>query len=69
MSQLARIQRGRTPMPPRILIYGTEGIGKSTFASESPKPIFLQTEDGLGEIEWVSVVAMPVRVYETNRAC
>ena len=34
--------------PPRILVYGTEGIGKSTFGSQAPKPIFVQTEDGLG---------------------
>jgi hypothetical protein len=50
MSLMARVQRGRTPRPPRILIYGTEGIGKSTFASQSPNPIFVQTEDGLDEI-------------------
>ncbi|GIW56685.1 MAG: hypothetical protein KatS3mg082_3089 [Nitrospiraceae bacterium] len=29
MSLLARVQRGRTPKPPRILVYGTEGIGKA----------------------------------------
>ncbi len=50
MSLLANIQRGRAPTPPRILVYGTEGIGKSTFASEAPKPIFVQTEDGLAQI-------------------
>ena len=33
------------------MLYGTHGIGKSTFASCAPKPIFLQTEDGLGEID------------------
>lgn len=50
MSLLNTIQRGQQPMPPRILIYGTEGIGKSTLAASAPKPIFIQTEDGLGEI-------------------
>ncbi len=50
MSLLARVQRGRTPKPPRLLVYGTEGIGKSTFASSAPKPVFIQTEDGLDEI-------------------
>ena len=39
------------PTPPRILAYGVEGIGKSTFASETPQPVFVQTEDGLGQIE------------------
>lgn len=36
--------------PPRILIYGPAKIGKSTFGSNSDKPIFLQTEDGLDAI-------------------
>jgi hypothetical protein len=33
-----------------VLIYGPGGIGKTTFGSCAPKPIFIQTEDGLGEI-------------------
>jgi len=33
------------------MLYGTHGVGKSTFASHAPKPVFVQTEDGLGEIE------------------
>jgi hypothetical protein len=48
---LAKVQRGRQTMPPRVLMYGTEGIGKSTFGSQTPKPIFIQTEDGLDEID------------------
>jgi hypothetical protein len=51
MGLLQQIQHGRTYMPPRMLVYGTEGIGKSTLAANTPKPIFVQTEDGLGEIE------------------
>ena len=51
MTLMSCIQRGRTTKPPRLLVYGTEGIGKSTFASGAPKPIFLQTEDGLDEID------------------
>lgn len=50
MSTLATIQRGRASKPPRILCYGVEGVGKSTFGSQTPKPIFIQTEDGLDEI-------------------
>jgi hypothetical protein len=33
------------------MLYGTEGIGKSTFGASSDRPIFIQTEDGLGEID------------------
>jgi hypothetical protein len=51
MSILSRIQTGKNRLPPRIVLYGTEGIGKSTFASQAPKPVFIQTEDGLGEID------------------
>ena len=51
MSLLAQIQRGRTAKPPRILVHGTEGVGKSTFASQAPKPVFVQCEDGLDEID------------------
>jgi hypothetical protein len=50
MTLMSRVQRGRTPKPPRLLVYGTEGIGKSTFAAGAPSPIFIQTEDGLDEI-------------------
>jgi hypothetical protein len=50
MGLIDTIQRGKKPMPPRILVYGTEGIGKSTFGGNAPKPIFIQTEDGLSEI-------------------
>ncbi|MCX7701182.1 MAG: ATP-binding protein [Gemmataceae bacterium] len=51
MSLLARVHRGRTPKPPRILLYGPEGIGKTTFGSQAPKPIFVPTEDGQDEID------------------
>jgi hypothetical protein len=51
MSVLSSIQTGRTTKPPRILLYGTPGIGKSTFGSQAPKPIFVQTEDGLDQID------------------
>jgi hypothetical protein len=33
-----------------LVVYGTEGIGKSTFAAGAPRPVFIQTEDGLDEI-------------------
>jgi len=48
---LEQVQSGRQPAPRRVMLYGTHGIGKSTFGSMTPKPIFIQTEDGLGEID------------------
>ena len=43
---LAGVTVGGDPLPTRTMIYGVDGIGKSTFAAESNKPIFLPTEDG-----------------------
>jgi len=51
MKLLEQVQSGRMPAPRRVMLYGTHGIGKSTFGSMAPKPIFIQTEDGLGEID------------------
>ena len=51
MSLLQSITKGKTPKPPRIIIYGTEGVGKSTWASQAPNPVFVQTEDGINEID------------------
>ena len=40
-----------SPKKPRIVIYGPSGIGKTTFGSSAPDPIFIITEDGLGDID------------------
>lgn len=34
-------------LPPRLVVYGTDGIGKSTFAAQAPSPIFVPTVDGI----------------------
>jgi hypothetical protein len=54
MSLLERIHTGRRHSPPRLLMYGTEGIGKSTTAAQAPNPIFIPTEDGLDQIDCAS---------------
>lgn len=48
---LSSIRRGQDIRPPRIFIYGVEGIGKTTFAAGAPSPIFIQTEDGQGALD------------------
>lgn len=48
---LASIQKGGDLKPPRIVLYGVEGVGKTTFAASAPAPIFIQTEEGLSEID------------------
>ncbi|MFH1680590.1 MAG: ATP-binding protein, partial [Candidatus Eisenbacteria bacterium] len=51
MKLLEQVTRGKTPAPRRVLLYGTHGVGKSSWAAQAPRPVFLQTEDGLGEID------------------
>ena len=51
MSLLSTITKGRENRPPRLFVYGQEGVGKSLFSASAPNPIFVQTEDGLGEID------------------
>jgi len=54
MSLMKQVHSGRRHSPPRLLIYGTEGIGKSTTAAGAPSPIFIPTEDGLDQIDCAS---------------
>jgi len=45
------ITRGKNRKAKKVLLYGPEGIGKTTFASEFPKPLFLDAERGTNEYE------------------
>ena len=40
----------------RVMVYGPDGVGKSTWAAQSPRPLFLQTEDGLSGIKGVKAL-------------
>lgn len=51
---LKSLKRGKSNEPPRIVIYGEHGIGKSSFAAGAPNPVFICTEDGLGNIDTTS---------------
>ena len=48
---ISSITRGPRFMPPRIMVFGPHGVGKTTLAAQAPSPIFIQTEDGLGQLE------------------
>lgn len=37
--------------PPRMLIYGPGGVGKTTFAACAPEPVFVWTEEGEGILD------------------
>ena len=48
---LANVVRGRIAKPLRVLLFGVEGVGKSTFGANAPSPIFLGAEDGTSELD------------------
>ena len=45
------ITKGKIKSPLKVVIYGTEGIGKSTFASRFPDPLFIDTEDSTKNLD------------------
>jgi hypothetical protein len=40
------ITRGASFTPSRYVIFGPEGVGKTTLAAQWPDPVFIDTEDG-----------------------
>jgi len=50
MFDLSTLRTGKEKLPPRIVLYGPHGIGKSTFANDA-EAVFISTEDGLGQID------------------
>jgi hypothetical protein len=48
---LKNVKKGRLETPLCVVLYGPEGIGKSTFAANAPAPIFLGSEDGTSELD------------------
>lgn len=48
---LASATTGRKIVPVFALIHGVDGIGKSTFAAQAPKPLFLGIETGSLQLE------------------
>jgi len=48
---LLEAKPSKTIKPPRVFLYGVQGIGKSTFGASAPNPYFLNLEDGVDEIE------------------
>ena len=70
-----RITKGIKTRPVKILIYGTEGIGKSTFASKFPKPVFRDLEGGThylnvdrvdGVLDWTELLSTVAEISTSN---
>ena len=52
-----QITSGVLAVPIKAVVYGPEGIGKSTFAAQAPEPLFIDTE---GSTARMNVRRLPV---------
>jgi hypothetical protein len=72
------IRRGRITKPRRLIVYGPEGVGKSTFAMGAPSPLWLGAESGTESLDiarlpepkkWedvkASIASMPTNEFKT----
>jgi hypothetical protein len=48
---LADVTKGKVTTGDKVVAYGPEGVGKSTFAASFPKPIFLCAESGTNHLD------------------
>ncbi|MCD8211524.1 MAG: ATP-binding protein, partial [Oscillospiraceae bacterium] len=45
------ITNGKIDRPQKVVIYGSEGIGKTTLASQFPDPLFIDTEGSTSHLD------------------
>lgn len=46
-----KITSGKQPSAQRVVVYGPEGIGKSTLGSQFPNPVFIDVESGTKQLD------------------
>jgi len=72
------ITKGQIFRPQRVVIYGPEGIGKTTLASKFDDPLFIDTENGSGHLDvnrlekpksWGDLLAVIKEVAQTSEIC
>jgi len=64
MVDLKRVRKGRQKSPPRVLVYGFDGVGKSSFAAGAPKPFFIDANKGSHKLD---VEAVDANSWEDGR--
>lgn len=45
------ITRGKRPRAVKVVVYGPEGVGKSSFASHFPEPLYIDTEGSTDQLD------------------
>ena len=56
---MLKISNGRIARAQKVVLYGSEGIGKSTLAAQFPNPLFIDTEGGTAHMD-VRILAWAV---------
>jgi GTPase SAR1 family protein len=73
-----QITRGKIPSAIKTVIYGPEGIGKSTLASKFPDPLFIDTEGSTKQMDvarlpapktWTDILNEVKYVYQHPECC
>jgi len=75
---MLNIIEGKEQRPKKIVIYGPEGIGKSTFASQFPDPLFIDIEGGTSNLDirrikcnksWDELIAVVKEIIKNPTIC
>ena len=45
-SRLSKVSKGKLSVAYRYVVYGPEGVGKTSLAADAPSPIFMDVDDG-----------------------
>lgn len=73
-----KIIRGKIPHAKKFTVYGPEGIGKSTFASRFPEPVFIDTEGSTKEMNvsrfekptsWMMILEQIRYIHDNPETC
>lgn len=69
---------GKLARAVKAVIYGPEGIGKSTLASQAPEPLFIDLEDGTAQLDiarvstpknWIELLSIIKEIASTPGIC
>ena len=75
---MLNITKGKINRAQKVVIYGSEGIGKSSLAANFPEPLFIDTEGGTAQMDvrridkpqsWEELLAIVQEVAATPDVC
>ncbi len=75
---MLNITSGRVARPQKLVLYGVEGIGKTSLAAQTPDPLFIDTEGGTAHLDvrrlqkpqsWSELIALINEVAATPDVC